>query len=224
LKKLLLYTSLGVLLCSCENKLEQIMALDKSAVGIEEGYDIKVIISQAGHVKAELTGPYMQRNLQHPASVEFSKGMKVLFYDDSLNLTSTLTAKYGKYFESNGDIFLKDSVVFINIVTHARMDCHRLKYDAMTQKFSSDTAVRYIKDGAPMFGTSFVSNSDFSDMSLEKAHGDIQFEQPMPVVDSAVVDSTAVPVRPARRDNSSNYYNEKTQSVQLIGSFRFNLF
>ncbi|WP_295127056.1 LPS export ABC transporter periplasmic protein LptC [uncultured Chitinophaga sp.] len=169
------------------------MALDKSAIGVEEGFDIKVIISQAGHVKAELTGPYMQRHLQHPAFVEFSKGMKVLFYDDSLNLTSTLTAKYGKYFESNGDIFLRDSVVFINTVTHARMDCHRLKYDALTQKFSSDTAVRYIKDGAPMFGTSFVSNSDFSDMSLEKAHGDFQFEQPLPAPDSG-----AIPVTPAR--------------------------
>lgn len=168
------------------------MALDKSAVGVEEGDDIRVIISQSGHVKAELTGPYMERHLQHPAYVEFSKGMKVKFYDDSLNHTSTLTAFYGKYFENSGDMFLRDSVVLINVKTNERMDCHRLKYDAQTQRFSSDTAVRYLRNGRPMYGTAFTSNSEFSDPMFLKGHG--EFDTPdnlMAEGDSAATDSSA---------------------------------
>ncbi|UYQ92559.1 LPS export ABC transporter periplasmic protein LptC [Chitinophaga horti] len=184
MKKFLLYTTLAMALYSCENKLEAVRALDKSAVGVEEGFDIRVIISQGGHVKAELTGPYMERHLQHPAFVEFSKGLKARFYNDSMVQTSTLTAFYGKYFESNGDLFLRDSVVLINILTNERMDCHRLKYDALTQRFSSDTAVRYVSNSGVTYGTGFESNSDFSDISFIKGTAKLLYE------DSAVTDST----------------------------------
>lgn len=170
------------------------MALDKSNVGVEEGYDMRVIISEGGHVSAELTAPYMERHMQHPDYAEFSKGLKVVFYDSTLRHTGTLTAKYGKYFESGGNIFLKDSVVYINLITGQRMDCHRMNYDATKQLFFSDTAVRYVKDADTMYGTGFQSNSNFSDYTLFKANGLIREQL------GAGLDSTAATTDTTARD------------------------
>lgn len=170
------------------------MALDKSNVGVEEGYDMRVIISEGGHVNAELTAPYMERHMQHPDYAEFSKGLKVVFFDSTLRHTGTLTAKYGKYFESGGNIFLKDSVLYVNLLTGQRMYCHRMNYDATQKLFYSDTAVTYVNGPDTLYGTGFESNSDFSDYSLIRGNGQIREQL------GAGLDSTGAPTDTTARD------------------------
>lgn len=150
---------------SCENDINAIMNLDKSTTAVEEGKDIESMYSQTGRVKAKLTAPLMLRHLKPPVYVEFSKGLKVLFYNDSLGVESTLTARYGKYFENDANIFLRDHVVVIN-KKGERLDCEELNWDAKLQKFLSNKPVRISTPTDTLYGTGLESNQDFSDYTI----------------------------------------------------------
>lgn len=154
-----------VVMASCENDINAIMDMDKQATAVEEGKDIESMYSQTGRVKAKLTAPTMVRHLKPPVYVEFNTGLKVLFFNDSLGVESTLTARYGKYFENESNIFLKDHVVVIN-KKGERLDCEELNWDSKVQKFLSSKPVRISTVTDTLYGTGLESNQDFSDYTI----------------------------------------------------------
>lgn len=150
---------------SCENDMEAVMNLDKKAAAVEEGKKINSLYSQDGHVKANLTAPTMLRHLAVPIYVEFNNGLKVLFYSDTLSVESTLTARYGKYYENDANIFLKDHVVVVN-KKGERLDCEELNWDSKKQQFISNTRVRISTATDTLYGTGLISNQDFTNYTI----------------------------------------------------------
>jgi LPS export ABC transporter protein LptC len=150
---------------SCENDINTIMNMDKQTTVVEEGKDIVSMYSQTGRVKAQLTAPTMIRHLKPPVYVEFNTGLKVLFFNDSLGIESTLTARYGKYFETDANVFLRDHVVVVN-KKGERLDCEELNWDSKLQKFLSNKAVRISTATDTLYGTGLESNQDFSDYTI----------------------------------------------------------
>jgi LPS export ABC transporter protein LptC len=150
---------------SCENDMEAVMNLDKKAAVVEEGKNIESLYSQVGHVKAKLTAPTMLRHLAAPIYVEFDHGLKVLFYNDTLAVESTLTARYGKYFENDANVFLKDHVVVVN-KKGERLDCEELNWDSKKQQFTSNSNVRISTETDTLYGTGLISNQDFTNYTI----------------------------------------------------------
>jgi len=99
---------------SCENKIETVRELGKKKLGVEEGINIESYMSQSGKMKAKLTAPIMLRYLLDTPKVEFPKTMHVDFYDSTLAIESKLNCKYGRYFENDNKVYLKDSVIVFN--------------------------------------------------------------------------------------------------------------
>ncbi|SFD30423.1 LPS export ABC transporter protein LptC [Chitinophaga sp. CF118] len=145
--------------------MEAILKMDKQAAAVEEGKDIESIYSQLGKVKAKLTAPLMLRHMQPPVYVEFNKGLKVLFFNDTLQVESTLTARYGKYFENDANIYLRDHVVVIN-KKGERLDCEELNWDSKKEIFYSNKAVRISTVTDTLYGTGLESNQDFSNYTI----------------------------------------------------------
>jgi LPS export ABC transporter protein LptC len=162
---------LAVLGWSCENDLEAVNAFDRKVASIEEGYDIEAIISQAANVKGILTAPYMIRRVTTPAETEFPKTLKVLFYDDSLKVTSQLTAQYGKMLDFERDVFLKDSVIYINFETGQRLDCEELQWDNRKQLFISNSFARISSPGDTLYGKGFEANHNFTFFKFISPYG-----------------------------------------------------
>jgi LPS export ABC transporter protein LptC len=145
--------------------MQTVMNMDTKAAGVEEGKTIESVYSQLGKVKAKLTAPTMLRHLDAPVYVEFNNGLKVLFYNDTLQIESTLTARYGKYFENEANIFLRDHVVVIN-KKGERLDCQELNWDSKKEIFYSNTAVRISTPTDTLYGTGLESNQDFSNYTI----------------------------------------------------------
>ncbi|QEC67477.1 LPS export ABC transporter periplasmic protein LptC [Panacibacter ginsenosidivorans] len=101
--------------CSCENSMQEVNDLSKKKIGKDIAEDVTSYMSQGAHVKAKLTSPLMTRTEADTAIIEFPKTLQVEFYDDSTKPESHLFANYGKYFEQQGKVFLKDSVIVFNI-------------------------------------------------------------------------------------------------------------
>jgi LPS export ABC transporter protein LptC len=102
-------------ICSCENSMQEVRALGKKKIGQSIAENVESYMSQDAIVKARLTSPLMVRTEIDTAVVEFPKTLHVDFYDDSTNIESRLFAKYGRYLENKGQVFLRDSVVVFNV-------------------------------------------------------------------------------------------------------------
>lgn len=130
---------------SCENDVSKIPNFRDKRTALEEGHDIESYLSQNSKIKGKLTAPLMYRYAADSPYVEFPKTLHVDFYNDSLKKESQLDAHYGKYREWENKVFLKDSVVVINVITGDTLRCNELWWDQVAQKFYTNKPARYSK-------------------------------------------------------------------------------
>jgi LPS export ABC transporter protein LptC len=118
------YKKAAIIMCcffvySCENSMQEVNNLSKKRVSKDIAENVTSYMSQGAHVKAKLTSPLMThtetRTQADTTLIEFPKTLQVEFYDDSTKPESHLFAKYGKYFEQQRKVFLRDSVIVFNI-------------------------------------------------------------------------------------------------------------
>ena len=95
--------------------MQEVRDLGKKKVGQSIAENVESYMSQNAIVKARLTSPLMIQTETDTNIVEFPKTLHVDFYDDSTNIESRLFAKYGRYLENKGWVFLRDSVVVFNV-------------------------------------------------------------------------------------------------------------
>ena len=129
--------------CACENNIKDIPNLHDKRTALDEGRNIQVYLSQNGKVKGKLTAPLMYIFQADSPYTEFPKGLHVDFYNDSLIKESQLDAKYGKDRTWENKVFLKDSVVVINVLKGDTLRCEELWWDKNAQKFYTDKPARY---------------------------------------------------------------------------------
>ena len=145
---------------SCENDIRDVQNLNQKTTGIEEGKQIESYLSQNGKVKAKLMAPVMLRYLLDTPKVEFTKSLKVEFFDDSSKVESRLFARYGNYFENQNKVFLKDSVVVYNVSGDTLL-CKELYWDQQKQTFYTDKNVIIRKPDQKVYGTGLIADQNF---------------------------------------------------------------
>ena len=131
------------ILCGCENNIKDLPNLKDKRAMIEVGHGIESYLSQNGKVKGKLTAPLMYRYQQDSSYTEFPHSLHIDFYNDSMVKESQLDAKYGKFREWENKVFLKDSVVVINVLKGDTLRCEELWWDQNLQRFYTNKPARY---------------------------------------------------------------------------------
>lgn len=161
-----------LLLNACQNDLKKYKAtIDKSLLNTEHADSVTILYSKEGHTKAQL----FAKTFNHvqdakPPYIEMKHGIKAIFFNDSLQVQSTLHAKYGKYFEQNGNVLVRDSVVVYNIKKE-QLNTEELVWNEKIQKFYTDKFVKITTPTQVIYGDGLESNQDFSDYTILKVKG-----------------------------------------------------
>lgn len=165
-------------LLACQTDLKKVdQALDRSVLNSEKAEGVTIYYSKEGHTKAELLTPvfkHMQRS--NPPYIEMPLGLKVTFFDDSLNTTSVLTAKYGKLFESNNNVLVRDSVVVKND-RQEMLQTEELVWNEKLQKFYTDQFVKISTPTQIIYGDGLESNQQFTEYKITNVTGVIGVNQ-----------------------------------------------
>lgn len=128
-------------------------------------------MSQSGQVKAKLTAPYMMILQGDSAYVEYPRTLHVDFYADSVTVESVLDARYAKYFQFNGKVLLRDSVVVINKKNADTLRTNELWWDRDKREFRTDKPVQIYQKDKTIFGRGLWGLQDFSRYTIDTITG-----------------------------------------------------
>lgn len=139
---------------------------------IEEAKKVESFFSQDGIMKAKLKAPLMLRVLDSQY-VEFPNTLHVDFYDDSTRIESWLDSKYGKYFESQDKVYLRDSVIVINVKGDT-LKAPDLWWDQNAKIFYTDKPALYLaKDKRILGKDGLIATQDMSSVTFKGPEGPI---------------------------------------------------
>lgn len=147
---------------SCENDMKVVDDMMKKKTAIEEAVNVTSYMSQEGKMKARLKAPFMLRHQADSAFIEFPRTLHVDFYNDSLKIESVLDSRYARYREYERRVFLKDSVVVVNIEKGDTLKTDELWWDQDRQEFYTDKPVRIHQPDKTIYGTGLKAGQDFS--------------------------------------------------------------
>lgn len=158
---------------ACENDQKTIDEMTKSKAMVEEAKNIESYLSQGGLLKAKLWAPYMLRSSSDTTFVEFPKSLHVDFFDSTGKIDSHLDANYGKYYETQNKVYLRDSVLVFNFQGDS-MRSPDLWWDQNTQRIYTDKKVWVRKGGTILTGQNGMeSRQDLSDINIKQVTGPI---------------------------------------------------
>lgn len=171
---LILLTALvsGCFFAGCENDIEEVKDLSRKVSGVEEGKEIEILISQQGKMGARLTAPTILR-YQGDSTLRtiFPNTLHVDFYDDSLQVESQLSAKYGRFMPNESKVYLRDNVVIYNMKGDT-LYSDEMYWDQNLGQFYTETPVTLIQNypykQKGRYINGFRSNQDLTNITFYK--------------------------------------------------------
>lgn len=180
-----IYRSLSVLtfillLQGCENDIEKINMLNTSGDYPDViGEDIEVIYSDSARVKVHMYAKVLKQfnNAEKPYS-EFPKGMKVFFFDDSMEIESEIHANYAIYYNEEKLWHAKGNVVAENFKSGERLDTEELFWDENKEEIYSESYTRIVNENGTFYGQNgFKSNQTLTDYTLIGSKGVVNIQE-----------------------------------------------
>ncbi|WP_290709608.1 LPS export ABC transporter periplasmic protein LptC [Flavihumibacter sp. CACIAM 22H1] len=181
----------ALLLTACENTQEELNALSKKRIAVEEAKFIESYLSQGGKMKARLTAPVMNRYQTDSPYIEFPNSLHVDFYNDSLKVESQLNAKYGRYRETEQRVFLRDSVTVFNQKKDT-LKSKELWWDQNKEIFYTDKDVEIHQPDKIIYGKGLEADQSFNWYLIKEITGQVLVPKGG-FGAAAVTDSTASP-------------------------------
>lgn len=164
-----------LLFTACSNDLEKVNIFKAEAEELSEtGEDVEILFSELGVIKVKILAEKMTRRFDDDA-LEFTDGLRVFFYNDKQEIESKLRANYGKIYDNQNEILVRDDVLVIN-VEGEKLNSEELIWKKADEKIHSDKFVKITTADEIIYGTGFESNQDFSDYTIKNISGIINVE------------------------------------------------
>lgn len=163
---------------SCETDLVKINEVGRSNDAPKEtAENIELLYSDSGFVKMKLNAPYLEK-YEDPSDpyVVFPKGMKTLFYDRTLTVTSRLQAEYGIRYENSQRMEARKNVEVVN-EKGDKLNTEHLTYNPADGKLRSDTFVKITTADEIIYGTGLEANEDFTRYRIFNIKGIINLKE-----------------------------------------------
>jgi LPS export ABC transporter protein LptC len=160
---------------SCKNDPRDIVALtSKNMTQVDKAYDVTILYSEHGKVKARLFAHEFIRNeTARPPYTDMKKGIRVEFYNDSEQVNSTLTARYARYYELQQNILVRDSIVIVN-KKGEKLETEELVWNQAIKKFFTEKPVKITTPTQVLYGDGLEANEDFSFYTIKNLKGQVQ--------------------------------------------------
>jgi LPS export ABC transporter protein LptC len=153
------------------NDIEKVKLLtNRSVEPIRTAESVKLLYSDGGHIQAEMTAPEMNDYQTENPYLEMPKGLKAKFFNDSMRVTSWITADYGIRYQKDEKMEARKNVVVVNEKGDT-LNTEHLIWDPRTEKLLSNEFVKITTKDQIIYGDGFEANQDFSKYKIFNIKG-----------------------------------------------------
>jgi LPS export ABC transporter protein LptC len=165
-------------LTACKNDPKQIDALvNKNNLQEDKAYDVTFIQSEHGKVKARVFAKeFISNEVAKPPFTDLKNGIKVEFFDDSLQVETILTAQYARLYDQQNNVILRDSVKVVN-KKNEQLKTQELIWNQKVRKFYTEKFVQIYTPTQIMYGDGLEANEDFSWYEIKHPKGIVQVDK-----------------------------------------------
>ena len=176
LKKAGSYTLLFSLftLYGCENDLSKLPGNNNlKDLDADRAAEVTFIYSEKGVTKAKLyTKEFVGNENAKPPYIDFNKGVRMELFNDSLKVDNIITAKTARYYNRDGNVIARDSVVARN-VKGDKLETQELIWNHRLAHFYTEKNVKITANGQITTGRGLEANQDFSIVRIKNQLGTI---------------------------------------------------
>jgi LPS export ABC transporter protein LptC len=165
-------------LASCKNDPAAIRALTaRNTLQEDRAKGVTFLYSQDGNMKMRIFANEFVRNTSAKRPfIDMNKGLKIEFYNDSGVVTDILTADSSRYYETQRDFIVWDSVQIIS-KKGEKLNTDELIWNESAQKFFTEKDVRITTATEILYGTGMEANRDFTWYRILNPKGSVQVDK-----------------------------------------------
>ncbi len=168
---------LAVTLFACENNIEEVNAItQKKKFPVETADSIEVIYSDSGKVLMKITAPLMEHYVSDSSYIELSKGVHVIFFNDSLQPQTELTAEYAINKERESIMEAKRNVVVVN-EKGDKLNTEHLIWDKNTRMIRTEEFVKITTEDEVIMGNGLEADEHFTKYKIKQIKGIISIKE-----------------------------------------------
>ena len=175
--KLFLLLSL-LLFTACENDeaaIDDLLA--KMELGKELATEVEILYSDSAIIQARILAPEMVIDLDRSKeNQEFTKGIKVDFFDGFQHVSSTLTGDYAIRYTRDAKVVVQDNVVWESKAGD-KLETGELIWDEKSEKIYTNKFVVITRPDEIIQGYGFEADQDFSNARINAVTGRIKVEK-----------------------------------------------
>lgn len=166
----ILFVSIG-----CVNNPDEIRALTgKNYHQEDKAQDITAIYSKEGRVKARLfASEYVRNESVKQPYIDMYKGLKVEFYNDSMQIEHILTADSSRYYEAQGNVLVWGNVKIVSNKGDT-LTTQELVWNQSVQQIFTEKPVRIANGSEVLYGDGLEANQDFTWYHITEPKGAVK--------------------------------------------------
>ncbi len=161
-----------LLLVGCDSELTAPSRdIAKSDLYIERATDVEILYSDSAVIRLSIQAPTLLNHIKSgQEKKEFPDGIKVDFFNESGQTTSTLTAKSAIQNARDDKIFIRGDVV-VTSESKETLETDELIWDERGKKLYTDKWVKVTTPDEVIYGYGFTSNQEFTYWKISKVRG-----------------------------------------------------
>ncbi len=157
---------------SCSPDLETIETITrKDELPVEAAENLRILYSSHAKIQMIMEAPRMERYEGEEPYMELPEGFVMSFFDEFMNETSRITAKYAIQYEKDDLIDARNDVVVENMETREKLNTEQLIWDRKNEKIHSDKFVKVTSGEDVLYGQGFESDDRFTTWSIKEIWG-----------------------------------------------------
>ena len=159
-------------LVGCDSEMSTVpREITKNDLYIERATDIEMLYSDSAVVRLSIQAPTLLNHIKsgHERK-EFPDGIKVDFFNEVGQTTSTLTAKSAVQNDRENKIFIREDVV-VKSQNNETLETDELIWDERAKNLYTDKWVKVSTPDEVIYGYGFTANQEFTYWKISKVRG-----------------------------------------------------
>lgn len=164
-----------LLLGACRNSMAEIEALSDKGFGREErAKDVTILYSSNGRVEARLhAAEFVRMEKARPPYTDAQGGVRILIFDSLGGVKTTVDARYARWYETKGNILLRDSVRVKN-EKGEELQTEELVWNEADKKFFTEKPVQINTLTQTLSGKGLEADQSFSNYRIVELTGAVR--------------------------------------------------